>query len=62
MEQTFKFSNQALGALMMSLQKCLMEQSDITEILKGFDLVVNENNEIVVVNPPTVKVDTGESG
>ena len=30
-----KLSNQALGAIMMALQKSLIEQSDITPVLKG---------------------------
>jgi|TARA_A100001391_G_scaffold48839_1_gene29238 hypothetical protein len=56
-----KFSDQAIGALMMALQKSLMEQTDIVPVLKGFNLVVSggdEEQEIVVVNPPTVKFDT----
>jgi hypothetical protein len=56
-----KFSDQAIGALMMALQKSLMEQTDIVPVLKGFNLVVSggdEDQEIVVVNPPTVKFDT----
>jgi hypothetical protein len=55
-----KFSDQAIGALMMALQKSLMEQTDIVPVLKGFNLVVSggdEEQEIVVVNPPTVKFD-----
>lgn len=57
-----KLSNQAMGALMLALQKCLMEQSDITEILKEFDfaLVGEDQNELVILNPPTVKVDAEE--
>jgi len=50
-----KLSNQALGSVMMALQKSLMEQSDITETLKGFDLAVDENEELVITNPPVVK-------
>ena len=52
-----KLSNQALGSVMMALQKSLMEQSDITETLRGFDLVVNDNEELVVTNPPMVEVE-----
>ena len=37
-----KLSNQAMGALMMALQKSLMEQSDITGMLKDFDLQETE--------------------
>ena len=52
-----KLSDQALGALMMALQKSLMEQSDITETLKGFDFVVAgpSQSELEVVNPPVVE-------
>tara|TARA_R110001583_G_scaffold11122_6_gene50919 strand:+ start:430 stop:603 length:174 start_codon:yes stop_codon:yes gene_type:complete len=50
-----KLSNQALGSVMMALQKSLMEQSDITELLKGFDLTVDENQELVITNPPIVQ-------
>ena len=47
-------SDQAVGALMMALQKSLMEQSDIVPVIKGFDL---KNSEIglMVMNPPMVK-------
>tara|TARA_B100000519_G_C13988807_1_gene318227 strand:- start:86 stop:262 length:177 start_codon:yes stop_codon:yes gene_type:complete len=51
-----KLSNQALGSVMMALQKSLMEQSDITEVLKGFVLAVNEGGELMVTNPPLVEV------
>tara|TARA_Y100000310_G_scaffold31110_1_gene29520 strand:- start:577 stop:753 length:177 start_codon:yes stop_codon:yes gene_type:complete len=53
-----KLSNQALGAIMMALQKSLMEQSDITEVLKGFDFVSTDppQNELIVTNPPLVEV------
>ena len=49
-----KLSNQALGSVMMALQKSLMEQSDITTVLKEFDLVLDENEELVITNPPVV--------
>tara|TARA_Y100000593_G_C4269934_1_gene316821 strand:- start:723 stop:1094 length:372 start_codon:yes stop_codon:yes gene_type:complete len=58
--ETFKLSNQALGTLMMSLQKCLLQQSDITVILKELDFYVDENNEIVCYNPPAVEFDDYE--
>tara|TARA_R100000152_G_C6674650_1_gene110082 strand:- start:163 stop:372 length:210 start_codon:yes stop_codon:yes gene_type:complete len=50
-----KLSNQAMGTLMMALQKCLMDQSDITLLLKDLDFDLNENEELVVENPPTLK-------
>ena len=52
----FKFSDEALGAVMMALQKSLLEQSDIVPVLKGFDFKVNDKNELFVMNPPTFKV------
>ena len=51
-----KLSNQALGSVMMALQKSLMEQSDITETLKGFELVLDENQELVITNPPILEL------
>ena len=52
-----KLSNQAMGALMMALQKCLMEQSDITDILNEFDFALNNEESLVVLNPPMVESD-----
>jgi len=48
-------SKQAVGALMMALQKSLMEQSDIVPVLEGFKMV-NSPEGLVVLNPPIVKV------
>ena len=50
-----KLSNQAVGAVMMALQKSLMEQSDIVPVLRSFKLEVDDAGKIVVVNPPLVK-------
>jgi len=47
-------SDQAVGAVMMSLQKSLMEQSDIVPVLKGFKMKLSEEG-LVVLNPPVVK-------
>ena len=47
-----KLSDQAMGAIMMVLQKCLMEQSDIVPMLKELDFKV-EGNDLSVTNPPT---------
>ena len=49
-------SDQALGTVMMALQKSLMEQSDIVPILKSLDFVEGESGQLVVVNPPLVKM------
>ncbi len=52
-----KLSSQAVGALLMTLQKCLTEQEDITELLSEWNLEI-QNNEIVVTNPPAFKTAT----
>ena len=51
-----KLSDEALGAVMMALQKSLLEQSDIVPVLKGFDFKINEEKELYVLNPPVVKL------
>ncbi len=58
--ENFKLSNQALGAVMMALQHSLLNQTDIVPMLKGFELVVDENGELVVTNPPSVKLSLDE--
>lgn len=57
-----KLSNQAMGAIMMALQESLLKQSDIVPILKGFDFQMGENEELLVLNPPTVKYDNNDLG
>ena len=51
-----KLSNQAMGAIMMALQKSLLEQSDIIPVLKSFDFQETSNNELTVKNPPNFQV------
>ena len=46
-------SDQALGALMMALQKSLLEQSDIVPVLKGFKVRLSEQG-LIVMNAPLV--------
>ena len=50
-----KLSDEALGAIMMALQKSLLEQSDIVPVLQGFNFVV-DNDKLFVSNPPVVKM------
>ena len=52
----YTLSNQAIGAIMMALQKSLMEQSDIVPVLQGFEIQIDDSNQLVVMNPPTVDV------
>ena len=51
-----KLSNQAVGAIMMALQKSLMEQTDIVPVLQSFNIQVDDSGELVVINPPKVEV------
>ena len=53
--QHTNLSKQAIGALMMALQKSLMEQSDIVPVLEGFKMT-NSPEGLVVLNPPLVKL------
>jgi hypothetical protein len=57
-----KLSDQAVGAVMMALQKSLMEQTDIVPVLQGFKLEVDDTNQVVVTNPPTVKMSAKSPG
>ncbi len=55
MASEMNLSDQALGALMMALQRSLMEQSDIVPVLQGFRFKLSEEG-LVVMNPPLVRV------
>ena len=54
MAQNMNLTDQALGAVMMALQKSLLEQSDIVPVLKGFNFRLSEEG-LVITNPPLVK-------
>ena len=65
--ENMKLSKQAMGSLMMALQKSLMEQSDITESLQKMDFVAGvekegDEAELYVKNPPLVKFDNEDLG
>lgn len=62
----YNMSDQAVGAVMMALQKSLLEQSDIVPVLKGFEFVAATEEEggeaeLFVKNPPLVKMGTEEA-
>lgn len=48
-----QLSNQAIGAVMMALQKSLMEESDIVPVLRSFNLIETPEG-LAVTNPPVV--------
>ena len=51
-----KLSDQALGALMMALQKSLLEQTDIVPVLKSFNFELDSTECLMVKNPPNFKL------
>ena len=59
-----KLSNQAMGAIMMALQKALLEQSDIVPVLQSFQFKKSDetkrwgakDGELIVSNPPPFKI------
>ena len=60
-----RLSNQAIGALMMALQKSLIEQSDIVPLLADMSFEKapdvkrwgGKNAELMVANPPIVSLE-----
>ena len=59
MEQEMFLHDQSVGAIMMALQKSLMEQSDIVPVLKGLKFRLSDGG-LMVMNPPLVKVAEAE--
>lgn len=54
-----QLSEQAAGALMMVLQKCLWEQVDIMDLLNDMVFEMSDDG-LVVTNPPVVSGDLDE--
>ena len=55
--KNINLSDQALGAVMMALQNSLMTQTDIVPVLKGFNFVIDGNDDLIVTNPPIMRAD-----
>ena len=60
-----KLSDQAMGAIMGALQKCILEQTDIVPILKSFEFDKEAkrwggNGQLVVTNPPSFTMPANE--
>ena len=57
-----KLSSQAMGALMMALQKCLMEETDIVPLLEEMNFQVDgtSQSELIITNPPVVTLEDVE--
>jgi len=56
-----KLSNQALGAVMLALQKGLLDQIDVTGILREFEFFETATGDLEVKNPPSFEITTEES-
>jgi len=54
-----KLTNQALGAVMLALQKSIMEQTDIVPVLQGFIFADTEGG-LIVENPPILEFDNND--
>ena len=50
-----KLSDQAAAALLMCLQKCIAEETDIMPLIKDLDFVAS-GGELQVTNPPSFKM------
>jgi len=55
--EELKLSEQAMGAIMMALQKSLAEQSDIVPLLDDLNWKLGANGRLYVQNPPLFKID-----
>lgn len=55
-----KLSKQALGSLMMALQKSLLEQTDIVPVLELMDWE-SFNDELFVKNPPSFSLESEQA-
>ena len=55
MNKDMYLTDQAVGAMMMALQKSLLEQSDIVPVIKEFKFKLSEEG-LVILNPPIVKL------
>lgn len=58
---TMTLSNQAIGSIMMALQNSILKQEDVTEVLRGFKVVVNGEGQLYVENPPSVEAAEGDN-
>lgn len=62
-----RLTDQAVGAIMMALQKSLIEQSDIVPTLKNFVFDIDGRmpgekfEPLIVINPPVFSVENSET-
>ena len=53
-----KLAPQAHAAIMMCLQKCIMEETDIRPLLDDLDFMIDDDEPefLIVTNPPSFKL------
>ena len=53
-----KLALQAHAAIMMCLQKCIMEETDIRPLLDDLDFIVDDDEPefLIITNPPSFKM------
>ena len=54
MGNSYRLSDEACGAFIPILVKCLAEQSDIVPLMKEMEFDVNDDGELIVVNAPNI--------
>lgn len=53
-----RLAPQAHAAIMMCLQKCIMEETDIRPLLDDLDFIVDDDEPefLIITNPPSFKM------
>jgi len=59
-KEKMKLSNQALGALMMTLHMFLMEETDIVPLLHASEWELDSDGDLFVTIPPVVSFEDTE--
>jgi hypothetical protein len=60
--KVYVLSNQFIGALMMALQKAILQGSDILPVLKEWKIrVADDGRSLFVTNPPVIEYDDDSS-
>lgn len=60
-KEYYKLSDEATGAIMMALQKVILEKREITPLLEDLKFY-EEGGKLFIKNPPKFKIQTDEDG
>jgi hypothetical protein len=55
MADKHRLSMQAIGTFMLILTKGILEEVDMTELFENLDFIIDDNNELVCLNPPKIE-------